>query len=87
MKTKRIEGDDDALRLQRVAVSKCVASALEDIGIEYEVLRLSVAPVQRGRLFDMGGRRVAFPEGDAYDRCFVVLVDPAREAMWAHPAY
>lgn len=43
--------------------------------------------VRRGALFDASGARVTFPDGDAYERCFVALVDPDPEARWGHPAH
>lgn len=50
-------------------------------------LALSDQPVARGALFDAAGARVAFPEGDVYDRCYVALLDPSPAMRWAHPAW
>ncbi|HSN99280.1 MAG TPA: hypothetical protein VLS89_13385 [Candidatus Nanopelagicales bacterium] len=52
-----------------------------------ERLDVSELPVQRGALFDMSGARVPFPEGAAYDTCYVALIDPQVDAQWGHPAY
>src|ERR1035438_4186821 len=44
-------------------------------------------PVSRGALVDASGRRVEFPPGTGYDRCFVALADATPpETRWAHPA-
>lgn len=43
--------------------------------------------VRRGTLFDLVGRRVAFPEGAPYDWCHLALVDPDPGAAWSHPAW
>jgi hypothetical protein len=50
-------------------------------------LVLSDQPVARGALFDAAGARVPFPEGKAYDRCYVALLDPSPMTRWAHPAW
>jgi hypothetical protein len=50
-------------------------------------LTLSDQPVMRGALFDAAGERVSFPEGTAYERCYVGLLDPAPTARWAHQAW
>jgi len=51
-------------------------------------LALSDQPVARGALFDASGARVLFPEGPAYDRCYVALIDPEPATVrWAHPAH
>ena len=50
-------------------------------------LALSDQPVTRGALFNAAGSRVPFPEGHAYDRCYVALLDPSPKTRWAHPAW
>lgn len=50
-------------------------------------LEISDAPVRRGTLFNAANMRVPFPEGAAYERCYVGLVDPEPMARWAHPAH
>jgi hypothetical protein len=50
-------------------------------------IALSDQPVARGALFDAAGARVPFPEGKAYDRCYVALLDPSPTTRWAHPAW
>jgi hypothetical protein len=49
-------------------------------------LALSDQPVTRGALFNAAGSRVPFPEGPAYERCYVALLDPSPMTRWAHPA-
>src|SRR5947209_5461886 len=55
-------------------------------GVRCERLKISDQPVHRGALFDASGARVPFPQGEAFDRCYVALVDPEAETRWAHPA-
>ncbi|MDI3282355.1 hypothetical protein [Polyangium sp. 15x6] len=50
-------------------------------------LEISDAPVRRGTLFNAANVRVPFPEGAAYERCYVALVDPEPMARWGHPAH
>jgi len=50
-------------------------------------LALSDQPVARGALFNAAGSRVPFPEGPAYERCYVALLDPSPKTRWAHPAW
>jgi hypothetical protein len=50
-------------------------------------LALSDQPVASGALFDASGVRVSFPEGAAYERCYVALLDPSPMMRWAHPAW
>ena len=51
------------------------------------MLLVSDGIVRRDTLVDMVGQRVKFPDGPAFDRCLVVLVDPTPTAAWAHPAW
>lgn len=55
--------------------------------IACERLDVSDIPVHRGALFDMAGTRVPFPDGEAYESCYVALVDPHADAQWAHDAF
>jgi hypothetical protein len=55
--------------------------------VPYARLEISDAPLHRGTLFNAAGVRVVFPEGPAYERCYVALVDPDPMARWAHPAH
>lgn len=50
------------------------------------LLRVSENPSRRGTLFDLFGRRVEFPAGARYDRCFIGLIDLDPLAAWAHAA-
>jgi hypothetical protein len=71
----------------RDAAAKCVKEQIDAAALPCERLDLSDKPVPRGALFDMSGARVPFPEGRAYDRCYVALIDPDAMARWTHPAY
>jgi hypothetical protein len=62
--------------------AKLVADA-----VACERLEVSEIPVRRGHLWDMGRNRVQFPDGEAYEVCYVALVDPCVDAQWAHPAH
>lgn len=64
-----------------------VVSKVREAGMRGERIFLSDQLVRRGALFAASGARVAFPEGDAYERSFVALVDPTPEARWGHPAF
>jgi len=66
---------------------KRIREAAEARAFPEVVLALSDQPVARGALFDAAGVRVAFPEGDVYDRCYVALLDPSPAMRWAHPAW
>jgi hypothetical protein len=70
----------------RAEASSRVRVKIEAEKVACERLDLSDMPVRRGSLFDMAGTRVPFPDGDAYESCYVALVDPQVDAQWAHPA-
>ena len=72
-------GREEAARRIREFVSEGPAATA--------LLTLSDQPVMRGALFDAAGVRVAFPEGRAYERCYVGLLDPSPSARWAHHAW
>jgi hypothetical protein len=71
----------------RSEAQRRVIDAVKEKGLHGERIFLSDQLVRRGALFDASGARVAFPEGEAYEHCFVALVDPTPEARWGHPAY
>jgi hypothetical protein len=71
--------------LRRDALDR-VRRALAARKIEAGEIELSDEPVPRGRLFDAAGKRVAFPDGAAFERAYVALVDLDPAARWAHPA-
>jgi hypothetical protein len=73
--------------LDRATLVERIQQALRERNISWDAIHLSDAPVHRDALFDARGKRVAFPEGSAYERCFVALVDPDERARWAHPAH
>ena len=52
-----------------------------------ERLDISDEVVPRDALFDMSGKRVEWPDGPAYDRCYVALIDPDAQLLWGHRAY
>lgn len=79
-------GEPEKPTLTRAEVIALVEKTLVEHGITADRLDVSDAPVRRNALSDAAGRRVPFPEGVAYDRCFVVLVDHMADALWAHPA-
>jgi hypothetical protein len=65
-----------------------VISAVREKGVPDSArIFLSDQLARRGALLDASGARVKFPDGDAYEHCFVALVDPTPEARWGHPAY
>lgn len=67
--------------------TKRMRKAIAEQAIPYARLDISTSPARRGTLFDASGKRVAFPEGDAYERCYIGLVDPEPRTRWAHPAH
>ncbi len=71
----------------RAAAAARVRAKIEADKIACERLDVSDIPVRRGSLFDMAGTRVPFPYGEAYESCYVALVDPHADAQWAHDAY
>ena len=71
----------------RVQALEQIRAAAKDKALGAVSLALSDQPVARGALFDAAGVRVRFPEGKAYDRCYVALVDPSPTTRWAHPAW
>lgn len=73
--------------LRRSDVLARIEGRLGEQGIQYDSIAISDGPVRRGAFFDAAGRRVPFPEGKPYDRCFVALIDLDASARWAHPAY
>ena len=82
-------GDDFGLRPPPIGHARAVERVREKIaadGLRCERLSVSEDAVHRDALINAAGARVDFPEGDAYERCYVGLVDPDAEARWAHPA-
>lgn len=77
----------DKPSLSREEVLERVERALAERGVKYDLIAVSDTPVRRNALIDAGNRRVSFPNGRAYERCFVALVDLHAGARWAHPAY
>jgi hypothetical protein len=71
----------------RAGAAQRVREKLDAIKQPCERLDISEVPVPRGALFEMSGARVHFPEGTAYDTCYVALVDPDVAAQWGHPAF
>jgi hypothetical protein len=71
----------------RDEATRRVREAVKGKGLAGERVFLSDQLVRRGALFDASGARVPFPDGDAYEHCFVALVDPSPEARWGHPAF
>lgn len=71
----------------RLEAVRRVLAKLDADGLHWEQLDVSELPVSRNALVDMGGHRVRFPDGPAYDACVVVLVDPNAAAQWGHPAW
>jgi len=69
------------------AAAELVRGEISRRAVHCEHLAVAARPVRRGALIDMSGKRVPFPEGKEYDRCYVALVDPDLDAQWAHPAY
>jgi hypothetical protein len=55
--------------------------------VEIQSLDISELPIQRGSLFDMASEKVQFPHGEAYETCYVALVDPSADLQWGHPAW
>lgn len=78
--------EESAQVFQRKAVER-IKEALKVRKISYEKLYISDAPARRGALFNAAGVRVPFPEGKAYDLCYIALVDPDHKARWGHPAH
>jgi len=72
--------------LRRAEAADLVRRKVQSAEIPCQRMRISELPVDRDTLFDMTGRRVKFPEGARYDRCYVALVDPEVAAPWGHPA-
>ena len=64
--------------ISRSDAQRRVIEAAQRKGLHGERIFLSDQLVRRGALFDASGARVAFPEGDAYEHCFVALVNPTR---------
>ncbi len=79
-------GEQPKPTLTRAEVMARVEQALMERNVTYDRIDISDVPIRRNALSDAAGRRVRFPEGDAYDRCFVALVDLNSNALWAHPA-
>ncbi len=75
------------LPINRVAAALLVRAKIEADEVACERLDVSDIPVHRGALFDMAGTRVPFPDGEAYESCYIALVDPHADAQWAHDAY
>jgi hypothetical protein len=73
--------------LTRAEVLERIKHLLAERAIPYQRIDISDVPVHRNALSDAAGRRVRFPEGRAYSRCFVALIDPDTDARWAHPAW
>jgi hypothetical protein len=73
--------------MDRDEAQRRVIAEVKRKALHGERIFLSDQLVRRGALFDASGARVGFPEGDAYERCYVALVDPEPEARWGHPAY
>lgn len=71
---------------RRDAADRAIAAARAQ-GVPFVRVDVSDQPVMRGALFDAAGARVSFPEGAAFDRCYVVLLDPEPAARWAHEAH
>ena len=72
----------------RQAALELVRQLIQNQGMRCEWLALSDQPVARGALFDASGSRVPFPDGAAYERCYVALIDPEPATVrWAHPAH
>lgn len=71
----------------REEAARRALAAVEAQGKRCERIEVSDQPVARGALFDMAGARVRFPEGRAFDRCYVALVDPEPATRWGHPAH
>lgn len=71
----------------RTKAAACVRAKIDEDEIVCERLDVSDIPVHRGSLFDMTGTRVAFPEGEPYESCYIALIDPDVDAQWAHPAF
>lgn len=71
----------------RVAALERVRETIAAKELVVEAWFLSDQPVTRGALFDASGVRVKFPEGTAYNRCYVALLDPSQRTRWAHPAW
>jgi hypothetical protein len=72
--------------LRRDAAQR-VREKIEQDAVTCERLDLSEEPVHRRALVDMSGERVPFPPGQAYDRCYVALIDPDTRAQWGHRAF
>lgn len=70
----------------RADAKERILALLADRDVAGAALYLSDGPVRRGMLFDATGKRVAFPEGAAFERAYVALVDLDTEARWAHRA-
>jgi hypothetical protein len=66
---------------------KRIREAAEARNLPTVALAMSDQPVARGALFNAAGVRVTFPEGDAYERCYIALLDPTPAMRWAHPAW
>lgn len=66
---------------------KRIRETAKDQALPPVSLALSDQPVPRGALFNAAGARVSFPEGGAYERCYVALLDPSPMMRWAHPAW
>ena len=71
----------------RDEAARRVRERIAEGGLRCERLDVSDKPVPRGTFFDMSGARVPFPEGEAYDHCYVALIDPDVAARWTHPAH
>lgn len=71
----------------RAEAARRVLAEVTAQGKRCERLDVSDQPVRRGALFNAAGARVSFPEGKAFDRCYVALIDPDPRARWAHAAH
>ncbi len=73
--------------LRREEAVGLVRDSLSRNQIPCKRIRISELTVDRDSLFDMTGRRVKFPDGSAYERCYVALLDPEATSPWGHPAH
>lgn len=80
-------GEPPKPTLTREEVRARVEDVLGERGIEHDRIDISDIPVRRNALSDAAGRRVRFPAGAPYDRCFVALVDLEASARWGHLAF
>ena len=73
--------------IRREDAARRILARIGAEGMRCERLDLSDQPVRRGALFDASSTRVPFPKGEAFDHCYVALIDPEVMARWAHPAH